>query len=70
MIMGGQVRHTGEQLLIEQVSRAVAVKHQGHLSLSSARSPGDTSLCRAMVWAVAQAGKPKVQPRVSYAFAD
>jgi hypothetical protein len=38
--------------------------------LSSARSPGDTSLCRAMVWAVAQAGKPKVQPRVSYAFAD
>ena len=70
MIMGGQVRHTGEQLLIEQVSRAVAVKHQGHLSLSSARSPGDTSLCRAMVWAVAQAGKPKVQSRVSYAFAD
>jgi phage terminase large subunit-like protein len=70
MVTSGQVLHTGEQLLIEQVSRAVAVKHQGHLSLSSARSPGDISLCRAFVWAVAQAGKPKTQTRAAYAFAD
>lgn len=70
MVTSGQVRHTGEQLLIEQVSRAVAVKHQGHLSLSSARSPGDISLCRAFVWAVAQAGKPKMQTRAAFAFAD
>jgi hypothetical protein len=70
MVTSGQVLHTGEQLLIEQVSRAVAVKHQGHLSLSSARSPGDISLCRAFVWAVAQAGKPKTQTKAAYAFAD
>ena len=59
MTTNGQVRHTGEESLVTQVERAVAVKHQGHLSLSSARSPGAIELCRAYVWAVAQAGKPR-----------
>jgi len=70
MTIAGQVRHTGEELLIEQCSRAVLVKHQGHLSLSSVRSPGPIELCRAYVWAVAMAGKPKAQSTVAYAFSS
>jgi hypothetical protein len=68
MTMAGQVRHTGEELLVEQVNRAVLVKHQGHLSLSSARSPGPIELCRAYVWAVAMAGRPRQQTKAAYAF--
>jgi hypothetical protein len=68
MIMSGQTRHTGEELLVEQVNRAVLVKHQGHMSLSSARSPGPIELCRAMVWSVALAGKPKSQKKTAFAF--
>lgn len=70
MIMSGQTRHTGEELLIEQVNRAVLVKHQGHMSLSSARSPGPIELCRAMVWSVALAGKPKSQNKPAFAFSS
>jgi hypothetical protein len=70
MTMAGQVRHTGEELLVEQLNRAVLVKHQGHMSLSSARSPGPIELTRAYVWAVAMAGKPKAQTKVAYAFSS
>jgi hypothetical protein len=65
MTMAGTVLHTGEELLIQQVDRAVLVKHQGHMSLSSARSPGPIELCRAYVWAVAKASAPKEQRKVS-----
>jgi hypothetical protein len=68
MIISGQTRHTGEELLIEQVNRAVIVRHQGHMSLSSARSPGPIELCRAFVWSVALAGKPKGQNKAAFAF--
>jgi hypothetical protein len=70
MTMSGQVEHTGEQSLVTQVERAVAVKTQGSLSLSSTRSPGAIELCRAYVWAVAMAGKPKTQNIAVAAFAD
>ena len=65
LTMEGRVVHTGEELLIQQVDRAVLVKHNGHMSLSSARSPGPIELCRAYVWAVAKAAAPKEQRRVS-----
>jgi hypothetical protein len=70
MTMSGQVRHTGESLLIEQVNRAVLSKHNGAVAISSARSPGDISLCRAYCWAVAMAGKPKVQNKAAFAFSN
>ena len=65
MTMQGVVLHTGEELLIQQVERACLVKHQGHMSLSSARSPGPIELCRAYVWAVAKAAAPKDTRKVS-----
>jgi len=70
MIMSGQVLHTGEEILIEQVNRAVLVKHQGQLSVSSARSPGPIELCRALIWSVAMAGKPKINAKPAFAFSD
>lgn len=70
MIVSGQVLHTGEQLLIEQVNRAVLSKHQGQIAVSTARSAGPIELCRALIWAVAMAGKPKAQTNAAFAFAD
>lgn len=69
MIMSKQVRHTGESLLVEQVDRAVLSKHNGINTISSARSPGPIELCRALVWAVATAGKPKAKSGAAFASA-
>ena len=49
--------HDGSRQLAEHVQRAVAVKSEGNLALSSQRSPGDISLARCMVWAAAMAAK-------------
>jgi len=63
------VHHTGEALLVEQVDRAVLSKNNGVSVISSSRSPGPIELCRAMVWAVAMAGKPKAKIGVAFASA-
>lgn len=70
MIRAHQVTHSGEHLLIEQVTRAVLSRHSGNITVSSARSPGPIELCRAMIWAVAMEGKPKSVSKAAYAFAD
>ena len=58
LIVEKRITHAGQAQLIDQVERAVAIKHNGVLTLSSTRSPGDISACRAMVFAVALASKP------------
>ena len=58
-IVENRLAHTGELLLTEHVERAVMVKHNGNVALSSVRSPGDISLARAMVWAAALASRPQ-----------
>jgi hypothetical protein len=58
MILEGRVRHTGEQQLAEHVGRAVAVRTQGSLAISSQRSPGPIEMARCMVWAVALVSRP------------
>ena len=58
LITEKRITHAGQAQLIDQVERAVAIKHNGVLTLSSTRSPGDISACRAMVFAVALASKP------------
>jgi len=70
MLKAGQVAHHGEHLLIEQVTRAVLAKHSGMVTVSSSRSPGPIEMCRAMIWAVAIAGKPRAAVKVSFAFSD
>jgi len=59
MIEERTLRHTGEQMLAEHVQRAVAVRSQGSMALSSQRSPGPIELARCMVWAAALAARPQ-----------
>lgn len=59
-IMEKRVRHDGSTLLAQHCERAVAVKNQGALSLSSIRSPGPIELARCLVFAVSTINKPAV----------
>jgi hypothetical protein len=60
MILENRIYHHGENQLIEHVERAVLIKHQGSVALSSTRSPGPITLARCMVWAAALASKPQL----------
>jgi hypothetical protein len=59
MIHEGKVKHHGESLLADHVSRAVLVKTPSGAVISSQRSPGPIELCRCMIWSVSQVSKPK-----------
>lgn len=69
-IIEGKVAHDGSTLLAQHVQRAVAVKVQGAVTLSSIRSPGPIELARALCWVVAMASKPVTtrKPMVYSAF--
>jgi hypothetical protein len=58
LIDQGRLVHTGEEMLAEHVQRAVAVRSQNAVALSSQRSPGPIELARCMVWAAALASRP------------
>jgi hypothetical protein len=60
MIFEGMLVHDGSKQLSEHVQRAVAVKAESSIALSSARSPGEISLARCMVWTAAMASRPTV----------
>jgi hypothetical protein len=69
MILEGRVQHRGETLLDEHVCRAVAIRHEGALALSSKRSPGPTELARCLVSAVGIAARPRDTRRAALAVA-
>jgi hypothetical protein len=58
LIVENRIGQTGEKLLAEHVERAVMIKHQGSVALSSTRSPGPIELARCMVWAAALESRP------------
>ena len=58
MIHERNLWHTGEQMLAEHVQRAVAVRSQNSIALSSQRSPGPIELARCLVWSAALASRP------------
>ena len=60
MILENRIYHHGENQLLEHCQRAVLIKHQGSVALSSTRSPGPITLARCMVWAAALASKPQL----------
>jgi hypothetical protein len=66
MILEGRILHTGAQQLAEHIGRAVAVKTQAGLVLSSQKSPGPIELARCSVWAAALATRSrwKAKPAV------
>jgi phage terminase large subunit-like protein len=57
-IIEKQITHLGDILLEDHVSRAVAVKTNMGLAITSKKSPGPVEACRCMIWAAALAGKP------------
>lgn len=59
LIRQGMVLHDGSTMLAEHIQRAVAVRSQNSIALSSQRSPGPIELARCAVWATALASKPK-----------
>jgi hypothetical protein len=67
MILDGRVKHTGAQQLAEHMGRAVAVRTQGGLVLSSQKSAGPIELARCGVWAAALATKSKWKSRPAMA---
>ena len=55
----GRLRHDGSTLLEAHVDRAVLIKHNGSMGLSSTRSPGAIELARCLVFSAALASKPQ-----------
>ena len=70
LIVEGRVQHSGEISLIEQTERAVLVRHQQTVALSSARSSGPIELARAMVFAVAMVSRPANNAKPIVAFSN
>jgi hypothetical protein len=60
MIIENRLQHNGELLLTQHVERAVLIKHNGSVALSSTRSPGPIEAARCMVWAAAMASRPQL----------
>ena len=59
MIIENRLLHNGELLLTQHCERAVLIKHNGSVALSSSRSPGPIEAARCMVWAAAMASRPQ-----------
>lgn len=66
MITEGRVFHTGQAILAEHINRAVAVKSQNSVALSSQRSPGPIELARCAVWAICDASRPRVAGKPAF----
>lgn len=67
MILEGRVMHTGASQLSEHIGRAVAVRTQAGLVLSSQKSAGPIELARCAVWAAALATRSKWKSRPAMA---
>jgi hypothetical protein len=70
MIVEQRLQHNGELLLQQHVERAVLIKHQGSVALSSSRSPGPIEAARCMVWAAAIASRPHMLGKPAFGIAS
>jgi hypothetical protein len=70
MIIEQRLQHNGELLLQQHVERAVLIKHQGSVALSSSRSPGPIEAARCMVWAAAIASRPHMLGKPAFGIAS
>jgi len=67
MIMESRLTHNGEINLAEHLNRAVMVKSQNTVALSSQKSPGPIELARCTVWAAALASRPATKQKPALA---
>jgi hypothetical protein len=70
MIMERMLVHDGSKQLSEHVQRAIAVKAESGIALSSQRSPGEISLARCMVWGASMASRPQFAGKPIIAFSN
>ena len=68
MIVEDRVRHTGDIGLAEHMGRAVAVKTNQAIVLSSQKSPGPIELARCAVFAIALESRPATKNKPQIAF--
>jgi hypothetical protein len=68
MINEKRLVHDGSAQLAEHIQRAVAVRSQGSIALSSQRSPGPIELARCTVWAAALASRSQMTGKPIIAF--
>ena len=68
MINEKRLVHDGSAQLAEHIQRAVAVRSQGSIALSSQRSPGPIELARCTVWAAALASRSQIIGKPVIAF--
>jgi len=70
MIVEDRVRHTGDIGLAEHMGRAVAVKTNQAIVLSSQKSPGPIELARCAVFAIALESRPATRNKPQIIFAN
>ena len=63
LVLEEQLVHADQSNLAEHVNRAVLVRSQSSMALSSQKSPGPIELARCMVWAAGLVAKPTSQIR-------
>jgi hypothetical protein len=68
LILEGKVRHDGGNMLGEHVNRAVLVKAQGGVVISSQRSPGPIECARCLVIGSALVSRPGQTRKAAIAF--
>jgi len=59
LIMERRICHAGEEALAEHMNRAVAIRQQHAVALSSKRSPGPIELARLTIFAAGLASRPR-----------
>ena len=60
LILEGRLAHAGEEQLSSHMNRAVAVRQQHSVALSSKRSPGSIELARLVVFCAGIASRPRL----------
>lgn len=60
LILEKRICHAGEEALAEHMNRAVAVRQQEAVALSSKRSPGPIELARLVIFAAGLASRPRI----------
>jgi hypothetical protein len=63
LVLEERLVHADQQNLAEHVGRAVLIRSQNSMALSSQKSPGPIELARCMVWAAGLAAKHTAKVR-------
>lgn len=66
LIAENKIKHDGGEMLAEHVARAVLVRAQNTIVVSSQRSPGPIEACRCLIAATVLTSRPRSSGRVAF----